>query len=107
MPARPSIDYGEVKNNVREDGTTYACYSFARKLGQAASSGLTGALLTLAGYTDATRTDPQVLDGIFNITCIVHIVGFVLMALVLVFLYPLSKKVVEANSAELARRRGE
>ena len=101
------IDYGEVKNNVREDGTTYACYSFARKLGQAASSGLTGALLTLAGYTDATRTDPQVLDGIFNITCIVPIVGFVLMALVLVFLYPLSKKVVEANSAELARRRGE
>ena len=28
------IDYGEVKNGVREDGTIYACYSFARKLGQ-------------------------------------------------------------------------
>ena len=98
------IDYGEVKNGVREDGTTYACYSFARKLGQAASSGLTGGLLSLVGYNEFTRTDPQVLDGVFNITCIVPIIGFVLVALVLIFLYPLSKKVVEANSAELARR---
>lgn len=100
------IDYGEVKNGVREDGTTYACYSFARKLGQAASSGLTGALLSAVGYNELTRTDPAVLDGIFNITCIVPIIGFILMALVLIFLYPLSKKQVEANSAELARRHG-
>ena len=99
------IDYGEVKNHVREDGTTYACYSFARKLGQAASSGLTGALLSLVGYTELTRTDPTVLNGVFNITCIVPIVGFLLVALVLMFLYPLDKKTVEANSAELARRR--
>ena len=99
------IDYGEVKNHGREDGTTYACYSFARKLGQAASSGLTGALLSLVGYTELTRTDPTVLNGVFNITCIVPIVGFLLVALVLMFLYPLDKKTVEANSAELARRR--
>ena len=101
------IDYGEVKNGVREDGTTYACYSFARKLGQAASSGLTGGLLSLVGYTELTRTDPAVLDGVFNITCVVPIVGFLLVALVLIFLYPLSKKVVEANSAELASRRAQ
>lgn len=100
------IDYGEVKNGVREDGTTYACYSFARKLGQAASSGLTGGLLSLVGYSEATCTDPAVLDGVFNITCIVPIIGFILVALVLIFLYPLNKKVVEANSAELARRHG-
>ncbi|WP_343214336.1 MFS transporter [Flavonifractor sp. An100] len=101
------IDYGEVKNGVREDGTTYACYSFARKLGQAASSGLTGGLLSLVGYTELTRTDPAVLDGVFNITCVVPIVGFLLVALVLIFLYPLSKKVVEANSAELASCRAQ
>src|SRR5699024_3374835 len=99
------IDYGEVKNGVREDGTIYACYSFARKLGQAASSGLTGGLLSLVGYTELTRTDPAVLNGVFNITCIVPIVGFLLVALVLIFLYPLSKKAVEANGAEPARLR--
>ncbi len=57
------------------------------------------------GYTELTRTDPAVLNGVFNITCIVPIVGFLLVALVLIFLYPLSKKAVEANGAELARRR--
>lgn len=36
------IDYSEIKNGKREDGTVYALYSFARKLGQAASAGLTG-----------------------------------------------------------------
>ena len=33
--------------------------------------------------------------------------GVLLVALVLIFLYPLSKKVVEANSAELASRRAQ
>ena len=34
------IDDAEVKNGVREDGTIYSVYSFARKLGQAFSSGM-------------------------------------------------------------------
>ena len=44
------IDYSELKNGVREDGSIYALYSFARKIGQAAAAGLTGLLLTLIGY---------------------------------------------------------
>lgn len=48
------IDDAEVKNGIREDGTIYAVYSFARKLGQAFSSGMVGGLLSLAGYTAAT-----------------------------------------------------
>ena len=35
------------------------------------------------------------------------VIGFVLVALTLIFLYPLSRKVVESNSAELERRRAE
>ena len=101
------IDYSEVKNHIREDGTIYSCYSFARKLGQAASSGLSGALITMVGYTDATKFDPEVTNGIFNIACFVPVIGFVLVALTLIFLYPLSRKVVESNSAELERRRAE
>ena len=41
------IDDAEVKNGIREDGTIYAVYSFARKLGQAFSSGMVGGLLSL------------------------------------------------------------
>lgn len=99
------IDYSEVKNHVREDGTIYSCYSFARKLGQAASSGLSGALITMVGYTAATAFDPEVTNGIFNIACLVPAIGFILVALTLIFLYPLNRKVVESNSAELERRR--
>ena len=54
------IDDSEVRNGIREDGTIYAVYSFARKLGQAFSSGLTGGLLTMIGYSAATAFDPEV-----------------------------------------------
>ena len=43
------IDDAEVRNGVREDGTIYAVYSFARKIGQALYSGLVGGLLTMVG----------------------------------------------------------
>lgn len=101
------IDDAEVKNGVREDGTIYSVYSFARKLGQALSSGMIGALLSVIGYSAATAFNPEVVNGIFNMTCIIPAIGFVGIALVLMFLYPLSKNRVEANILELKKRRGE
>lgn len=101
------IDDAEVKNGVREDGTIYSVYSFARKLGQALSSGMIGALLSVIGYSAATAFNPEVVNGIFNMTCIIPAIGFVGIALVLMFLYPLSKNRVEANILELKKCRGE
>lgn len=101
------IDDAEVKNGVREDGTIYSVYSFARKVGQALSSGMIGALLSVIGYSAATAFNPEVVNGIFNMTCIIPAIGFVGIALVLMFLYPLSKNRVEANVLELKKRRGE
>ena len=99
------IDDAEVRSGIREDGTIYSVYSFARKLGQAFSSGLVGALLGIIGYTEATAFDPAVTRGIFNMACIAPIIGFVCIVLALVFLYPLNKKKVEENVAALAARR--
>ncbi len=101
------IDDAEVKSGVREDGTIYSVYSFARKLGQALSAGMTGALLSLIGYTNETAFEPAITERIFILSCIAPIVGFGLVALFLIGLYPLNKRRVEANVAELARRRGE
>lgn len=101
------IDDAEVKNGVREDGTIYSVYSFARKIGQALSSGMVGGLLSLIGYTQATAFDPDIVNGIFNISCIVPIIGLVAVALALMFIYPLNKKRVDANVLELKKRRGE
>lgn len=99
------IDDAEIKNGVREDGTIYSVYSFARKVGQALSSGLVGGLVSLVGYTEATAFDPDVTLGIFRISCIVPLIGFVLVALALIFIYPLSKKKVDENVAILRERK--
>ncbi len=101
------IDDAEVKNGVREDGTIYAVYSFARKIGQALSSGLVGAVLTMIGYSAETAFDPTVTTKIFQLSCVIPAIGLIAVGLVLIFIYPLNKARVEANVAELARRRKE
>ncbi|MBR6633991.1 MAG: MFS transporter [Clostridia bacterium] len=101
------IDYSEIKNGIREDGSIYALYSFARKLGQAAAAGLSGFLLTAIGYSEATAFDPDVLDGIFNIATLVPALGFILLAIILWFWYPLHKKVVDENVKILKAKHGD
>lgn len=106
------IDYSELKNGIREDGSVYALYSFARKLGQAASSGLTGALLSLIGYNELAAQQgvgqtAVVKEGIFDISTLVPTVGFLLLGLILWFWYPLKKKQVDANVEALANKHKE
>lgn len=101
------IDYSELRNGIREDGTVYALYSFARKLGQAGAAGVSGGLLTWIGYSEATAFEPSVTLGIFNISTLVPATGFLLLALILWFWYPLHKKQVEKNVEALKKKRGE
>lgn len=95
------IDDTEIKNGVRNDGSIYAVYSFARKLGQAVSSGLTGFLLSLVGYTKETAFDPAVTDGIYNVASLSPAITFAVLAVVLALCYPLGKKRVLENTAKL------
>lgn len=98
------IDYSELKNGIREDGSVYALYSFARKLGQAASAGLSGALLSMIGYNKQTAFDENVKNGIFDISTLVPAIGFLLLALILWFWYPLHKKQVDENVKTLEEK---
>ena len=91
------IDYSEIKNGIREDGSVYALYSFARKLGQALISGLSGALLSMIGYKKSTAFDKNVVEGIFDISTLLPAISFILLALILWFWYPLKKKLVDEN----------
>lgn len=103
------IDYSEIKNGVREDGSIYALYSFARKIGQAGAAGITGLFLTLIGYEklEGTALPNNVKEGIFNISTIVPAIGFLLLSLVLWFWYPLNKKEVEKNVQLLKEKHAE
>ena len=100
------IDDAEIKNGIREDGSIYALYSFARKLGQAASAGLTGALLTAIGYSDSTAFDKVVLEGLYDISTLVPALGFALLGIILAFWYPLRKRRVEENTRLLQEKHG-
>ncbi|MDD6195088.1 MAG: MFS transporter, partial [Lachnospiraceae bacterium] len=91
------------------DGTVYALYSFARKLGQALAAGLSGWLLTAIGYSseaaaEGMKQTQPVLEGIFNISTLIPAVGFALLAAVLWFWYPLHKKQVDENIALLKEK---
>ena len=88
------IDYSEKKNGVREDGTIYSLYSFARKLGQGAAAGISGGLLTLIGYQGGGTVDQSVREGIFNISTLVPAIGFTLLGVILLLWYPLHKNAV-------------
>lgn len=98
------IDDAEVRNGVREDGSVYALYSFARKLGQAASAGLTGGLLSVIGYTQQTAFDIDVVNALFDISTLLPALGFGLLAAILWFWYPLHKRQVEENVAILKNK---
>ena len=99
------IDYSEIKNGIREDGSVYALYSFARKLGQAGAAGLVGTMLTAIGYSESAAVETSVREGIFNISTLVPAVGFALLGAILWFWYPLHKRQVEENVRILKDRR--
>ena len=103
------IDDAEVNMGIRQDGSIYSLYSFARKLGQAAAAGITGLLLTLIGYekTSGAPISAAVKDGLYNISTLVPAIGFALLALILWLWYPLHRDRVNRNVQILKERRAE
>ena len=100
------IDDQEVKSGKREDGTIYAVYSFARKVGQAAAGGLGGFALAMTGYNESVQVQSQaVVDGIYNVATLYPGILYIAVGLVLIFIYPLNKRRVNENIAVLKTRR--
>ena len=99
------IDDKEVRTGNRDDGTIYGVYSFARKLGQAVAGGMSGWVLTAIGYDELAKVQTDaVKTSIYKIATMFPGIIYILCALVLLFIYPLSKSKVEANVAELKKR---
>ncbi len=100
------IDEQEVVTGEREDGTVYAVYSFARKVGQALAGGVGGWALEFIGYESAEAVQTKsVLEGLYGAATIAPAAGFFLVALILWFVYPLDKQQVEKNVAILRAKR--
>lgn len=102
------IDYQEVVTNKREDGTVYAVYSFARKLGQALAGGIGGFALSAIGYvSEATTQTVQVSERIYTVAILVPGICYLLVFLIMQFWYPLTKKEVDKNADILRERRNQ
>ena len=98
------IDYHEKLHHRRDEGTTYACFSFFRKLGQTLAGIGASMALAAVGYSTAQGTVTQtqaVNEGIYSIATIVPFVMYLCMFLLLQFGYPLTKKALEQLHAEL------
>lgn len=100
------IDDQEVKTGKREDGTIYAIYSFARKVGQAAAGGLGGFALAMTGFDESVPVQTEeVVDGIYNVATLYPGILYIAVGLTLMFVYPLSKRKVSENAAVLRAKR--
>ena len=100
------IDYHEKLQHRRDEGTTYACFSFFRKLGQTLAGIGASMALAAVGYStaqDAVAQTQAVNEGIYSIATIVPFVMYLCMFLLLQFGYPLTKKAIEQLHAELGK----
>ncbi len=99
------IDNQFLKTGRREDGTIYAVYSFARKIGQALAGGLGGFALSYIGYSAKIPQQPQeVLESIYNFATGVPALACILIFLLLKYVYPLSKEKVDENASILEQK---
>ncbi len=102
------IDYHEKVTYHREEATTFAFFTFSRKLGQTLAG--IGATLAMAaiGYSTVAGTFDQsdaVDNGLYTIATIIPFIMYLLMFLLLQFGYPLTKDKVESMKDELRSRR--
>lgn len=100
------IDYQEIATGRREDGTVYAVYSFARKVGQALAGGLGGFVLTAIGYiSEAPSQTETVAERIYTTATLIPGICYLVVFLIVQFAYPLTRSEVEKNTAILREKR--
>ena len=97
--AADSIDEIEVKTGTRDDGTAYSFFMFFRKLGQViAAVAVNGTLLAMHYYDTASSGSFVFTDGqlriMFILSTVIPAAMFGVMAIILLIVYPLSKKKV-------------
>lgn len=100
-----TIEFGEWKTGRRTEGTTYAVFSFIRKLGQAFGGFAAAGIIGLTGYvgTAAVQTDGA-LQGIRVATGLVPAV-LALLTLLVMAKYPLTDKRFKEITAETEARK--
>lgn len=97
--ATDAIDYNEVKLGIRDEATSYACYTFMRKLGQTIEAVLVNASLMRIGYTDnvlnTANINAATLKRMYSDSVLIPALLFLAAFVFLRFVNPLGKKEIE------------
>ena len=97
--ATDAIDYNKVTYGLNDEATSYAFYTFMRKLGTTVATILINVPLLRIGYNGSElKTEglsESALRTMYNFSVMIPAVLFLLVYLALRFWYPLSKKRVE------------
>ena len=108
--ATDAIDYNRVKYGVDDVATSYAFYTFMRKLGQTVATVLINVPLLRIGYIgselDTTGLSAAALKTMYNYSVMIPAALFLLVFLLLWFVYPLNKKRIEELQVEKAKLLG-
>lgn len=103
------VEYGEWKIGQRTEGTTYAVFSFTRKMGQALGGFVGGWALGWAGFVAAdVAAGGEVTDevaGNIRMWAAIFLIGATFLAQLAMLLYPLTEKKYLEIVGEISERR--
>lgn len=99
-----TVEYGEYLTGVRIEGLTYSLFSFTRKCGQAIGGSIPAFILGLSGYIANQVQAPEVIMGIRTSIALVPC-GFMLLAFVIIWFYPLTDKKFKEIVVEIDNRK--
>jgi Na+/melibiose symporter-like transporter len=97
-------DYTEWKNNRRATGITFAAIVVGLKVGLAIGGALAGWLLKGYGYVANVAQSPSAIKGI-RLTVSIYPALAIVVCVIVLFIYSISKKTEEQMQDELAARR--
>ena len=93
--ATDAIDYNKVTYGLNDEATSYAFYSFMRKLGQTVATILINVPLLRIGYSGSELKTEGLTDAalktMYNFSVMIPAVLFLLVFVILRFVYPLSR----------------
>lgn len=103
------VEFGEWKIGQRTEGTTYAIFSFTRKMGQALGGFVGGWVLVWAGFVAAdVAAGAEVTDevaGNIRMWAAIFLIGSTVLTQLVMFFYPLTEKKYLEIVAEIGQRR--
>jgi len=112
--ATDAIDYNEVTYGLHDEATSYAIFTFMRKLGQTVAAILVNMALLRIGYSDNVLNTANItedtLGKMYADSVLIPAVLYLLIFVILRFAYPLGKKKIDelqAKKEEMLRARHE